>query len=266
MRYVPPRDLNFIVAEKSNLKRFWSVPVVLALCAGLVLADAPAVRANGFFDFLMSGKAPTTIGSDGAAHAYNEDAAPTSSLSGRALSHKAWGKRHVRHKGGKASVVAAAALCVRASDGYFFPAANSRAAGDLKSQQAYCESQCPNLDVRLFLMPKNSDKIEDAKDARSGELYSKISAKFSQAELNPRANACHPVIDRIAALRNYYHDRTLRRGDLVVTAKGIRVFRGARQFPYSDGDFVSASRSRDLPSSQLYLLAAMERAMKTARW
>lgn len=36
-----------------------------------------------------------------------------------------------------------------------------------------------------------------------------------------------------------YNDRTLRRGDSVMTAQGLRVFKGAEHFPYRAADFVA---------------------------
>ncbi len=36
-----------------------------------------------------------------------------------------------------------------------------------------------------------------------------------------------------------YNDRTLRRGDAVMTAQGLRVFRGSGRFPYHPSDFVA---------------------------
>src|SRR5437660_1899822 len=35
-----------------------------------------------------------------------------------------------------------------------------------------------------------------------------------------------------------YNDRTLRRGDSVMTAQGLRVFKGSSHFPYRASDFV----------------------------
>jgi hypothetical protein len=40
-----------------------------------------------------------------------------------------------------------------------------------------------------------------------------------------------------------YNDRTLRRGDSVMTAQGLRVFKGASHFPYHPSDFVSLSQA-----------------------
>lgn len=40
-----------------------------------------------------------------------------------------------------------------------------------------------------------------------------------------------------------YHDPTLRRGDSVMTAQGLRVFKGAGHFPYRASDFVSLAEA-----------------------
>jgi hypothetical protein len=40
-----------------------------------------------------------------------------------------------------------------------------------------------------------------------------------------------------------YNDRTLRRGDSVMTAQGLRVFKGASHFPYRAADFVALAEA-----------------------
>jgi hypothetical protein len=40
-----------------------------------------------------------------------------------------------------------------------------------------------------------------------------------------------------------YNDRTLRRGDSVMTAQGLRVFKGSSHFPYRAADFVSLAEA-----------------------
>lgn len=52
-----------------------------------------------------------------------------------------------------------------------------------------------------------------------------------------------------SALLAVYQDKTLRRGDAVMTMNGIRVFAGSRSFPYRPEDFrtVMAARKMDLP-------------------
>ena len=46
-----------------------------------------------------------------------------------------------------------------------------------------------------------------------------------------------------------YEDRTLRRGDAVMTDKGLRIFDGSRSFPYLPSDFVDLDKSRAVPKS-----------------
>lgn len=41
-----------------------------------------------------------------------------------------------------------------------------------------------------------------------------------------------------------YEDKTLRRGDAVMTAQGIRIFNGSDSLPYRDSDFVAISEGR----------------------
>ena len=40
-----------------------------------------------------------------------------------------------------------------------------------------------------------------------------------------------------------YKDRTLRRGDSVMTAQGLRVFKGASHFPYRASDFIALTEA-----------------------
>ena len=48
------------------------------------------------------------------------------------------------------------------------------------------------------------------------------------------------------AVVSIYEDRTLRRGDAVMTFAGLRVFAGSRTFPYRPEDFSSLRASRDI--------------------
>ena len=62
--------------------------------------------------------------------------------------------------------------------------------------------------------------------------------------LRPKAIA-HADIPRTKGPVSIYTDRTLRRGDSVMTAQGLRVFKGAEHFPYRASDFVAlAAASR----------------------
>jgi hypothetical protein len=56
--------------------------------------------------------------------------------------------------------------------------------------------------------------------------------------VRPKAIA-HADIPRTKGPVSIYTDRTLQRGDSVMTAQGLRVFKGAGHFPYRAADFVA---------------------------
>ncbi len=56
-----------------------------------------------------------------------------------------------------------------------------------------------------------------------------------------------------------YEDKTLRRGDAVMTANGMRVFRGSATMPYRDSDFVPVAQGDGLSRDVAKTLLAMDR-------
>lgn len=61
----------------------------------------------------------------------------------------------------------------------------------------------------------------------------------------------------------HFRDRTLRRGDIVATTTGLRVFLGAEHFPYRAKDFVSVSTAKHL--TQRADLEALDRSLRGVR-
>ncbi len=59
------------------------------------------------------------------------------------------------------------------------------------------------------------------------------------------------------------HDATLREGDSVMTAKGLRVFQGGGACPHKESDFLALADARDIPKSKRGALVAIEKAVKT---
>lgn len=57
-----------------------------------------------------------------------------------------------------------------------------------------------------------------------------------------------------------FEDRTLRRGDAVMTADGIRIFAGSSSWPYAPQDFVSLNDAGRLSRDTSKVLAALDRA------
>ena len=56
-----------------------------------------------------------------------------------------------------------------------------------------------------------------------------------------------------------YEDKTLRPGDAVMTAQGIRIFVGSRSTPYRNEDFVAVAETDGLPRKVEKALLAIDR-------
>jgi hypothetical protein len=61
------------------------------------------------------------------------------------------------------------------------------------------------------------------------------------------------------------HDATLRPGDSVMTAKGVRVFEGGGGCPHKSTDFLALGEIRGLPKHERRALAAIDKVIKTPR-
>ena len=59
------------------------------------------------------------------------------------------------------------------------------------------------------------------------------------------------------------HDATLREGDSVMTARGVRVFQGGGACPHKESDFLALADARDIPKSKRRALVAIEKAVRT---
>ncbi len=155
-------------------------------------------------------------------------------------------------------------VCVRDCDGYFFPVGNLDHKSEITTHQAICASLCPQAETRLFVIPKGSENIEEAREARGGRLYSRFMAKLKASRASPAPCACHAAGGDPVDYKAVLNDPTLRAGDFIVTDKGVRVFRGGG-FPHKNSDFTSLARVRDIPRFQRGVLAAIDRVVKTPR-
>lgn len=142
------------------------------------------------------------------------------------------------------------AVCVRLCDGFYFP--SSVASGGDES----CALQCPDAPVARYTERAGSDAIDDAVSA-SGAPYTALPAADRYKTTFDSACTCHrAAISGVSALA----DPTLRKGDLVMTARGFLVFRGARSRSGGSANFAALSQARSLPSELRASLTAMERA------
>jgi hypothetical protein len=148
-------------------------------------------------------------------------------------------------------------VCVRLCDGYFFPNAGP-ADGDADSA-ASCASLCPGAPTEVFYQPSGSDAIDDATSA-SGKRYTALPVAFRYRAKLDNTCSCggNASVDQSLALLN---DMTLRKGDSVMTAAGVRVFRGAGYAPYGLRDFTALAQT-SMPRDKRDVLIAIERASR----
>ena len=149
-------------------------------------------------------------------------------------------------------------MCVRLCDGFAFPVGYYSGSQDRASHEATCQSECPSAATALYVEPSSSDSIGDATRVGTGERYSSLPYAFRYTTLLSDACTCHPPSG--SRVKSLLHDFTLRRGDAVMTAAGIRVFHGGAHYPYLRTDFASLARTRDLRKGERANFHALERA------
>jgi len=134
------------------------------------------------------------------------------------------------------------AVCVRLCDGYFFPSAAVAGGGD-----DACAAQCPDAPAALYTERAGSDRIDDAVSTR-GAPYSALPAAFRYRTTLDNACTCHRS-PRSAFSVASLSDPTLRKGDAIMTPKGLLVFQGAKSRSATPSDFVAASQTTALPKA-----------------
>jgi hypothetical protein len=149
------------------------------------------------------------------------------------------------------------AICVRLCDGFFFPSVITSGSDEA------CASQCPDAPTAFYSAPAGSDKIEDAVSL-SGAPYSALAVADRHQLSFDNTCTCHRSFTR-SYLADLLRDRTLRNGDLVMTANGFAVFRSDKSGAVSAANFVALSKSSGIPKNFRPELTAMERAGKWDR-
>ena len=141
------------------------------------------------------------------------------------------------------------AVCVRLCDGFFFPSATSSGGDEA------CAVQCPDAPTARYTEPAGSDRIEEALSTR-GALYTALPVANRYQTAFDNTCRCHRSLtpDYSASLLN---DPTLRKGDVVMTSKGLVVFQGANTRTITSADFVALSQARSLPNGLRAALVAL---------
>jgi hypothetical protein len=147
------------------------------------------------------------------------------------------------------------AVCVRLCDGSFFPS-NTDSGGD-----AACKAQCPDAPTALYMVPA-SGRIEDAVSTSSA-LYSDLPVAGRYRTVLNSTCACHR--GRVSYSAMLLLDRTLRKGDAVMTPKGIVVYEGANSSSTRPEDFIALAQERRLPGDVREYLSKMQSTLIEVR-
>ncbi len=158
-----------------------------------------------------------------------------------------------------ASSAGSRAVCVRLCDGYHFPVANAASNGGVAAQESLCNATCPGAPTRVYMIPAGTDDIGRAYSVRGGRPYSALPVALRHTNQRDLTCSCGRNNESQMSLISLYRDITLRSGDAVITEKGFRVFRGARQLPYKPADFSNLNGSK-LAAGERQLLQRIERA------
>jgi len=134
-------------------------------------------------------------------------------------------------------------FCVRLCDGRYFPIASAGNATPV----AMCSAMCPAGKTRIF----RGGEIDDAVDA-SGARYSNLDQAFAYRTKLVAGCTCNGKDAFGLAPIDVLTDPTLRAGDIVATADGLKVFQGASGETHRASEFKPAEKSawvsRDLRS------------------
>lgn len=146
--------------------------------------------------------------------------------------------------------------CVRTCDGFFFPL--SAASGSDSADQAACNRLCPTSETRLYV-GQIGVEIDDARSRQTGRRYAQMSNAFAYRTSYSRSCSCSASGVGLTNEASVGRDLTLRPGDIVMTAKGMRVFSGG-QMPYREANFMTLDRSGRYAGNTRETLQSMENA------
>jgi len=132
--------------------------------------------------------------------------------------------------------IGAVPYCVRSCDGYYFPLSSERLS---RSQaKSLCQSLCPAASTEVY--SRRSESFADAVSFK-GQRYSDLPKAFAYREKVMPNCTCRRAGSEQMHITD---DSTLRSGDIVVTAEGVRIFQGGHTLPHTAREFVDYKKVR----------------------
>jgi hypothetical protein len=113
-------------------------------------------------------------------------------------------------------------LCVRTCDGFYFPISFSTSQARFRDDEQTCQRSCPGTEVALF---SHRNPGEDMQHATSlgGTLYTQLPNAFKFRTSYDKTCSCRRPGESWADALKHLDDRTIERGDIVVTAERAKA-------------------------------------------
>lgn len=128
--------------------------------------------------------------------------------------------------------------CVRLCDGRYFPMSGPAAASSATAVKT-CSSMCPASKTAIY----HGGKIDDAA-AANGDRYADLANAFVYRDHLVADCTCNGKDAFGLAPIDVAKDPTLRPGDVVATAQGLTVFRGAQGETHRTADFTPVNAAK----------------------
>jgi hypothetical protein len=144
--------------------------------------------------------------------------------------------------------------CVRTCDGFYFPLS---APGGSTGKTEICRALCPGATTEVYRLGAGAESIESAVSER-GKAYAALPTALAYRKSLKEGCSCRAA-GAVAMSVPIAKDPTLVRGDIVVTAAGVRIFAGGAKFPYRDANFVHYRKYPGLSRELMTMLSLIDR-------
>lgn len=154
-----------------------------------------------------------------------------------------------RSYSGASGMPSGVSYCVRSCDGRYFPLSSLK--GNEKGALAQCNAFCPSANMDVYTSNDGEKGIEAARN-KDGKLYTALPTAFTFRQKLVSDCSCRAGSKAVGGMSyaDILEDPTLKRGDIVMTDEGARVFAGSKSRPpYRQQDFVAPSKFPELSRS-----------------
>ena len=111
---------------------------------------------------------------------------------------------------------------MRTCDGFFFPVSFSTTQGRFREDEQTCQRSCPGTEVALYSHRNPGEDVSHA-TSLSGKLYTELPNAFKYRQAYDAACSCRRPGESWADALKHLDDRTVERGDIVVTAERAKA-------------------------------------------